>query len=118
MRVDKKLFVEKMQSDTAFVAMTQSDPAKALEEVKGKPIDNNRVFTILLLILGIVILFCVGAVLSISLSDGLVISQEINDKLENVTVKREVNQIFLMIGSAAIGALTGLLVPRENSSNS
>ncbi len=101
---------QKIKSDSDFVERLVKDPISTLEK-ETNPISNPKVFKIVLYFVGIALIFCLVIAAIIALSDPVEF-QNADGKI--FTEKKEVDQFFVMIGSAAIGALAGLLVPRPD----
>ena len=80
------------------------NPKKFKQDYSYNPINNIGVFKLVIWFIGITIITCVIASVKISLWEA--------DKISQNEIKfREVPDLLKMVASAAIGAITGLLVP-------
>ena len=97
-----------MMSDTAFVERMKEDPVKTVNE-EFDPASDPKIFKIVLYFVGSALIFSLVIASIVALSSPI---ELISADGKPYTEAREVDQFFVMIGSAAIGALAGLLVPR------
>jgi len=97
----KNLVVE-LKADENRLTEFIKDPIKYLEieEKKSHPILNNKIF--------MTVVWMVGTALLLSIIFGA---------LSIFIIKEDVNDFFIMIASASIGALAGLLVPSPSNNN-
>jgi len=102
--IDDRLLVAKL-ADPQFVQDLQSDPKKALEQVtSGTPLQTDVwIYRIVVLALGLTVLMAVGGAIYLAASAG-----------NGQTVA--IPEILVAIGSAAVGALAGLLAPAPGTS--
>ena len=86
------------------------DPEGFIDKLES-PILDKGVFLTVVYIVGAALFICIVVAAIISLSPG----QVVNDPDGNpVLLQKEINNFFVMIGSASIGALAGLLAPSPN----
>ena len=100
----------KLESDESFLERVKSDPIEALNS-EINPRNDPKVFKIVLCFVGFALIFSLVIAGFITLSDPV---ELINAEGKKYTQLRPLNQYFVMIGSASIGALAGLLVPRPD----
>ena len=97
-------FKTAMESDTALQEAFKTDPKEASKSLQDSPLTNDTwIYRIVVLALGITIIAIIIGVL-------LLIDRE------EITTDKSVPTILTAIGSAAIGALSGLLAPSPKSS--
>ena len=90
------------------------DPLKFLNDVEDKsPMQDKSVFLKIVYIVGITLLLCIIVSAIISLYAPVIEYTAPDGK--TVIEKREIDSFFVMIASASIGALAGLLVPTPKS---
>ncbi|MDY8134680.1 hypothetical protein [Aquimarina sp. 2201CG5-10] len=89
----------------------EEDPKKFKKDYADNPINNIGVFKLVIWFIGITIIICIISSVIISLWKPDISSNEIR--------LREVPDLLKMVASAAIGAITGLLVPTpsQNQNN-
>ena len=101
-------FKTRMLSDTALVERMKEDPIKTANEVLD-PASDPKIFKIVLYFVGTSLIFSLVVASVVALSPPIQLTTPDGTTYNEV---RKVDQFFVMIGSAAIGALAGLLVPR------
>ena len=100
----------KIDNDPEFLQHFTNDPIRTINE-QTDPSRNPKVFRTVLYIVGAALIFSIIIASVISLSPPVELIDSSGNKY---TVQRSIDQFFIMIGSAAIGALAGLLVPRPD----
>lgn len=100
----------RIESDSSFVEKLRVNPEQTLRNAID-PSDDPKIFKIVLYFVGFALIFCLVVAAVISLSSPI---ELINADGKTYQEVRTLNQFFVMIGSAAIGALAGLLVPRPD----
>jgi hypothetical protein len=96
-------FQSAMKSDTSLQEAFKNDPVEASKSLQDSPLTNDAwIYRIVVLALGISIVAIIIGVL-------LLIDRE------EITNDKSVPTILTAIGSAAIGALSGLLAPSPKS---
>ena len=101
--------MEMLSEDSTLEQKMKNDPLGTLRELYN-PWQDKWIFRAVIVILGTALVASLGVVAWITLSEpvSLVTTGE-NGEQTTVTQLREVNQIFVMVASAAIGAIAGLL---------
>ena len=98
---------QKLESDTTFARQFQENPQAMLDSLD--PDKHPKLFRLVLYIMGAALMIClIVAAVTVFLGPIKITMPDGGTHYE----ARTVDQFFVMIGSAAIGALAGLLVPR------
>lgn len=99
-------------SDSTVLQKMKNDPLQTLDEITN-PIQNPKIFKLVLFFVGGALIICLIVAAIISFAQPIELIDESGNKYTQV---REIDQFFVMIGSAAVGALAGLLVPTPDNS--
>nr|WP_321237068.1 hypothetical protein [uncultured Psychroserpens sp.] len=103
-------FRELINSSETIKSEFLNDPITFLEQtIEQPPMQDKSVFLKIVYIVGISLLLCI--IVSAVISLWFPIIEYTNIKNELIQEKREIDSFFVMIASASIGALAGLLVP-------
>lgn len=91
--------VERIEKDPWLQEQIKQNPARAIAQVSGPPLETDVwIYRLVVVALGLTVLIAVvGAIILASMGEG--------DK------GRDIPEILVAIGSAAVGALAGLLAP-------
>lgn len=104
-----KQLKEKLKTDSAFAQEFQENPIGTLDTLD--PTKHLNLFRIVLYFVGFALVFSLVMAAIIIMSEPVTLTNVDGQKYSQF---RTVDQFFVMIGSAAIGALSGLLVPRSD----
>ena len=98
-----------IKSSDAAKQKLLSDPEKFIDEIEVRPpMWNRKIFLTVVLIVGAALLISMVIAAFIVLSPGEVVKDASG---KPILLQKEVDNFFVMIASAAIGALAGLLAP-------
>lgn len=103
---------KRMVTDPEFINKLKANPIETLKN-ELNPREDPKIFKLVLYFVGFALIFSLIIAAVITLSGPIELT---NTQGETYQEARSVDQFFVMIGSAAIGALAGLLVPRPEQS--
>ncbi|AUP81014.1 hypothetical protein [Flavivirga eckloniae] len=107
-------FRKKVASSETIKREFTKDPIKFMNEVSDKsPMEDKFVFLKIVYIVGAALLLCIIVSTVISIWSPIIEYTNLEGKI--IREKREIDSFFIMIASASIGALAGLLVPTPNN---
>lgn len=101
-----KDFKQKMLEDPQLQHEFQQDPINAVRQVKERPLETDKwIYRIVVITLGLTILAIVFGTIALIFTG-------------RISEDKNIPTIVTAIGSAAIGALAGLLAPTPGNNNS
>jgi len=99
--------LKKLIKDPNVEEDLKRNPVDFINSIKTPPL-TSAILTTVVWMLGIVLIVVVVQVFVVSWLPSYTISVNNND----VQIDREVSEFFIMVGSAAVGALAGIVVPK------
>ena len=103
-------FKNQIKSSETIKKEFVNDPIKFVDEVSDKPpIQDKGVFLKIVYIVGAALMLCIVASTIISIWSPTIEYTNLEGRL--ISEKRDIDSFYVMIASASIGALAGLLVP-------
>ena len=103
-------FRAQINDSESIKAQFLNDPISFLEDTEEKsPIQDKGVFLKIVYTVGIALLLCI--IISAIISIWYPVIEYTNLEGKKIIEKREIDSFYVMIASASIGALAGLLVP-------
>lgn len=108
-----KKLVSELRTDPVLKSKFEENPLKFLEETKiPHPIWDKTIFLIVVSIVSFALLGSMIVAAIIVLDPGKVVNGPNN---EPILLQKDIDEFFIMIASAALGALVGLLAPKPDN---